>query len=56
MFCKRVTPFFSCKSKVSNNIVLLTEGNKLINNDLKYAEFLIFFFNCVIKELNSYWP
>ena len=56
MFCKIVTPFFSCKSKVSNKIVLLTEGNKLINNDLKYAEVFNIFFNCIIKELNSYWP
>ena len=48
MFWKTVAPFYSCKSKVSNKIVL-TEGNKLINNDLKSANF---FFNCIIKELN----
>lgn len=47
---KILAPYFSSKSKV-NNKILLNEGNKLFNNDLKCAETFNTFFNCIVKKI-----
>ena len=46
-----MTPLFSNKSKASNKITL-SENEKLIINDQKYAEVLNNYFNSIVEELN----
>lgn len=50
MFWRMVAPFFSNKSKESNETELF-EGNKLINTDLQWANIFNDFLNCIINEL-----
>ena len=51
MFWKTVAPLFSNKSKASNKITL-SENEKLIINDQKWAEVFNNYFNSIVKEIN----